>query len=57
MAHYIEHDRLDGCKVDDLEFFGFGETKGGEAFGQALDALGYPQRGLIVGCEGLDGCV
>jgi hypothetical protein len=49
-THDIELDRLDGCQVDDLEFFGFGETKEGEYFGQVLDALGCLQaRGLIVG--------
>jgi hypothetical protein len=41
-----------------LEFFGFGETKGGEAFDQALDALGCLQpRGLIVGYEAMDSLV
>ena len=57
-THDIELDRLDGSQVDDLEFFDFGETEGGEVFGQALDALGCLQpRGLIVGCEVLDSLV
>ena len=55
-THDIELDRLDGSQVDDLQFFGFGEIEGGEVFGQALDVLGCLQtRGLIVGCEVLDG--
>jgi hypothetical protein len=41
-----------------LEFFSFGETEGGEVLRQALDALGGLQsRGLVVGCEVLDGLV
>jgi hypothetical protein len=49
-THDIELNRLDRCQVHDLEFFGLGEIKWGEAFGQVLDALGCLQaRGLIVG--------
>ena len=55
-THDIELDRLDGSQVHNLEFFGFGKIEGGEVFGQALDVLGCLQtRGLIVGCEVLDG--
>jgi hypothetical protein len=52
----VELDGLDGGKVDDLEFFGFGETEGGEVFREALDTLGCLHAcGLIVSGEVLNG--
>jgi len=54
----VEPHGLDGSKVDDLKFFSFGKTEGGEVLRQTLDALGGLQsRGLVVGCEVLDGLV
>ena len=55
-THDVKLDGLDGGQVDDLEFFGFGEAVGCEAFGEALDTLsGLNASGLVVGCQVLDG--
>jgi len=54
----VELHGLDGGQVDDLEFFSFGKTEGAEVLRETLDALGGLQsRGLVVGCEVLDGLV
>jgi hypothetical protein len=58
-THDVKLDGLDRGQVNDLEFLGFGEAVGGEAFREALDTLGcLNASGLVVGCQVLDGlCV
>ncbi len=55
-THDVEFDGLDRGQVDDLEFLGFGEAVGSEAFREALDTLrGLHASRLIVSGQILDG--